>query len=254
MKTIHIATAIALLLTTTIAKADLIVNGGFEELPLYQRDADGQYILTEPNYTDIIENNRVPFADAIPAAQKNAGRVAGWYSTTTSAQTYKTNILMNDNIPGASLPSGHVVHSGDQAVLLNGDNVADTSISQTLNTTIGQEYLVSFWMSHELYDSDSSYLWVDVGSGTERQFASTAPEYRENQFTFIAIGGETTLTFSQRIADGGGRDDSILLDDVSVRAVPEPTTITAWLTVAVLGGLLIRRQYLPQIAPSRASS
>jgi Protein of unknown function (DUF642) len=102
-----------------------------------------------------------------------------------------------------------------------GSTAADggASISQTLSTSIGQEYELSFHLANDNGGlTPVSSFNASVG-GTQALSFTNLPDqpYVAYQFTFVASGSQTPLTFF------GSNDNSCLeLDDVAVQAVPEP--------------------------------
>jgi hypothetical protein len=111
------------------------------------------------------------------------------------------------------------------------------TMTQTLTTTIGETYTVSYWVASD----HPNLLQVTFGGST--LFDGTAPttggSYVEYSYNSVATSTSTILTFSGRRTSGG----VTLLDDVSVTAeggAPEPAT---WLLAAApLIGLAVSRR------------
>jgi hypothetical protein len=132
--------------------------------------------------------------------------------------------------------SNEVPHSGNQMAYLDA-NFTQNTISQPLATSVGQSYLVSFWVA----DSGANAFSVDFGS--QVLFNGTAPtngvslasDYVNDTYTVTATSTSTILSFTGQYTVGSGT----ILDDVSVTAVssgvPEPAT----LVFTVLGFLTL---------------
>jgi hypothetical protein len=173
--------ALALVLAMPrVARADLVVNGGFE-----------------------------------------TGDFTGW---TQSGNTGFTEVLGSFN--------GFLPHSGNYQARF-GPVGSLGYIEQTLNTTAGAHYVLSFWLANpglglppnEFYVALSGVGFsdfVDVGLLPYTQF--TAP--------FTATTASTVLTFGFQ-----NDPDWFYLDDVSVAPVPEPSSLAALglLGIAALG-------------------
>jgi hypothetical protein len=139
--------------------------------------------------------------------------------------TAGTGAICNNS--GAGCGSAGVAHSGSQMAFLDWSDTFDTT-AQTLTTVIGQTYAISYFVA----GSQANLLEVTFGGTT--LFDGTAPtggvstpsDYVEYDFVAAATSTSTVLAFSgERTVSG-----EILLDDVSVSAVPEPTP---WLLTAV---------------------
>lgn len=136
------------------------------------------------------------------------------------------------------------VFAGQKSVLLNGDGFGPDSLSQTLTTTPGQVYTISFWADANAANSFSlTFGGADVtGIPTSiQQNGFPSPNYLGNssQFTFysgtaLATSASTELTFTASSPDS---TSTVELDNVSVIAaaavVPEPSA----LMLAIIGGI-----------------
>ena len=132
-----------------------------------------------------------------------------------------------------------LAHSGSWHVSL-GASPNPGSLLQTLNTTPGQAYALSFWLASDksdpaaTVDNDFQIFW----NGALVQDFANVPALGTTNSYF-------TLTFSNLVATGSttdlefryvNNDDYFRLDDVSVTAaVPEPSTIA--LAVFGLGAI-----------------
>jgi hypothetical protein len=133
----------------------------------------------------------------------------------------------------------------------SGDNGAENGVQQTIATTPGQMYAVSFYVGYESFNSTPATTELDVNGvavGTyANSTASTFPTYNGDgvavqtwknfTYTFAATDSSTTLAFYNLSPAGNSVNG---LDDVSVTATPEPAS----LGVLVVGGvgLLLRRR------------
>ncbi len=109
------------------------------------------------------------------------------------------------------------------------------SLSQSFSTTAGSHYLLSFDLARN--EPDSSLLTVNVaGKVYEFTGTTTAKNYMQS---FTALTNNTTLLFSSAnvVAYGGA-----VLDNVSVSAVPEPSTYALMLGGLGLMGFMARRR------------
>jgi hypothetical protein len=134
-----------------------------------------------------------------------------------------------------------IPHSGTYDALLASGG-ADLQLQQTITTVPGQLYNVSFWLDNAggtPNDFSASFAGVTFFSTTN---ASAFP-YTLETGTVTATGTSSLLSFSMR------QDPAFWnLDDVSVIAVPEPST-WAILATGSIALLLFRRRnkaILPQ--------
>jgi autotransporter passenger strand-loop-strand repeat protein len=124
------------------------------------------------------------------------GNFTGW--TIGSYQPDQTIITTNS-------------HSGHDAAAL-GPAGADGSLSQTLATTPGQHYTLSFWLYNASTATDD--FSVHWGGTTEKALVNeVAQGYTEYQFDVVATSATTLLQFNYRQDPTQWR-----LDDVSVTA------------------------------------
>jgi hypothetical protein len=129
---------------------------------------------------------------------------------------------------GASDP-----HTGDFAAVFA--NVLSESISQSVPTSMGGTYNVTFWLANDL---DLNSFDATFGTTSLASFVNMQPfAYTSFSTTVEATSSTTELVFS-----GRGNQDTLFLHDVSVVqaavATPEPTSLvligSALLTFAAL--------------------
>jgi len=123
-----------------------------------------------------------------------------------------------------------VVISGNVDNAADGVNYADIgSVSQTLFTTAGQSYTLSFYAAGDLWTSQTSTVEVDWGGQTTADFTTQPhalnPELgRYDQIvwerfsTTVEASSTSTLLTFQSI-----NNTILFLDDVQVVAIPEPS-------------------------------
>ncbi|MFO0967892.1 MAG: carbohydrate binding domain-containing protein [Gemmataceae bacterium] len=177
--------ALALLLGVDPARADLIVNGGFE-----------------------------------------TGDLTGW------------TVGPNPSFPVSVDSAPAVVHSGLFAAQIAGFSSDPDTLSQTVLTTTGQHYTLSFWRT--VLDGgpitslavfwDNTLLFSEMNNGAQPY----------SLFTFDVVGtGSDTLRFVS------ANDPSFtFLDDVSLvpTHTPEPTSLVIFGLAAVAAGCFGRRR------------
>jgi hypothetical protein len=161
------------------------------------------------------------------------------------------NVTQGDiQVYNAAIGEGAVPHSGNQFAYLDYAN-APNSLSQTLATTVGQSYVVSYWVA----DNDPNSLVVNFGD--QNLFTGFAPtggvgaagDYVNSTFTVTADSTSTNLTFTGQWLGGDG-DYGTILDDVSVTATGTPEPATIGFTAMGLLWLLFRlRRPLKMLAP-----
>jgi subtilase family serine protease len=139
-----------------------------------------------------------------------------------------------------------VVHSGTYGAFLGDTNIA--TLSQTLNTLPGQNYLLSFWLDNPTNGTGQKFYvnWISVTSNQLYQ-VSSPPIMSWTNFNFIVTAGSTTATIqfgAENVPNYFG------LDDVSLILLPEPAFKTAQQTTAAFNltwnaatGLVYQVQY-----------
>jgi len=126
-------------------------------------------------------------------------------------------------------------HTGTEDAFFMGAADPD-SISQSIPTTPGAIYTVTFWLAN---DENSDIFSATFGGTTLLSFFNMAPfGYTEYSQNVMATSASTLLAFS-----GSAPVDTLFLDDVSVVAatVPEPASL-ALLLSAVAAFSVVRRR------------
>jgi hypothetical protein len=112
---------------------------------------------------------------------------------------------------------------------------------QTLNTTPGSNYTLSFWLANSPFNIGGT---VEVRwNGTTIYSQSAAQGFDYTQFTFSGLAATGSLTELELIFSENN-EQSWFLDDVSVTpsgvGVPEPFS-TLWLALPFVGMVAFRR-------------
>jgi hypothetical protein len=193
--------------------ADLVTNGGFEV----------------PTVSSPCCNTVPPDSLDGWTATPNVNVVVGTYAST----------------------NGNLAFEGNQYLDLVGQG-GTGSIYQDLATAVGQSYLLTFAYSHNLFtpsSATSASASVSLGSLFDVVSQSTGDssnhDWQIYTGIFSATDTTTRLTFTNLT---GGVNEGVLLDGVSVQAVPEPAT-WAMMLVGFLGiGMVTRRTRKPVLA------
>jgi len=127
---------------------------------------------------------------------------------------------------------------GARSIDLSGN--ANGSVSQTFATTLGQDYLVNFFLAGNPDGGPAAKVAISSATGGPVQsntFTVTGSDSHANmgwqpyQYRFTATGTSTTLSFASATDTAFGP----ALDNVSIASVPEPA---AWALMLVgFGGL-----------------
>ena len=158
----------------------------------------------------------------------------GWTATRGTVQ-------VGADTPGYDYASPH---SGFQYVYLDFYTTTNT-VAQTLATTPGQSYNITFWLADEGPDP----ITVDFGSqvllngSAPTNGVSSPSDYVEYSYLATATSASTVISFTSTWADlpdGFG----VLLDDVSVTAATTAPEPSGWLLAgpALLAIAVLRRR------------
>jgi hypothetical protein len=129
-----------------------------------------------------------------------------------------------------------VVNNGLWAAELGDAFDTPSLLTQSITTTPGEQYLISFWLAEDTLFSDGNNEAFTAAFGTTTGYSSTNPgnaPFSYTQFTFnaYATGTSSLLAFT-----GGNDPGAWYLDDVEVTdtgvnlnqeapSVPEPATL-----------------------------
>ena len=120
-----------------------------------------------------------------------------------------------------------------------GTNGSNGTISQTINTTVGQAYTVSFWLaSDDFLQTPTTYfkaLWngaVETTNPGLPSYTVGAFDYTQFVFTGIATSANTTLAFNYENDNAGYH----LTDISAATATPIPATVWLFWPSAGLAG------------------
>ena len=188
------------------------------------------YSATPPGPTNLVINGSfeivcpvsfVPDANGVMSLPPGSTEIPGW--TTTTAELLWG---VNANTHGPRSPFGSVF------VDLTGYHDAPLygGLTQTLNTSPGQTYQLSFSVgAQQDFTSFRGPMTVSVTAGSTSNSFTFAPTNTGDQwgtFTleFVADSAATPLTFIGTASAGGGY---LGLDNVSVTVAPEPLRLTA---------------------------
>jgi uncharacterized protein DUF642 len=173
----------------------LLVNGGFE-------DTNGAFVIQSEG------------AMSLPRHSTN---ILGW-TTTTAELAWITN----------STPLGLMTPYGSMFLDLTGfhDSVPYGGVAQTVATTVGQSYALSFSLGVD--EASSSFkgpvsVQASVQSGAEFFTTADGASWQPFSFTFVANSNSTPLVFTGASTVGG---QFIGFDDVSVTPGTPPFIIT----------------------------
>ncbi|MEH1946778.1 MAG: DUF642 domain-containing protein [Nostoc sp.] len=129
-------------------------------------------------------------------------------------------------------------NSGNQGLSLSG--FIDLSyISQTLSTQPGQQYELSYYLASidEAPDLDNQFQTFVGGNKLLDQKDISFQPYTQYKFNFTADASSTELKFGDWDKYG-----FLYLDNVSVKPVPEPSTIGGIAVTAGLLGIWLRKK------------
>jgi hypothetical protein len=155
------------------------------------------------------------------------GDLTGWTQTSFSGSLF--GIGTNGSGP----------HSGYYAADFGAMNNNYDTISQTLATSNGTGYIVSFWLANSSGDGGGGTDFQVLWNGTSLDDIAITAAFGYTEYTFYVMGtGSDTLSF-----EGYNGPGWTSLDDVSVDVTPEPSSIYLLGTaLLVMCGLVMRRK------------
>jgi len=145
--------------------------------------------------------------------------------------------LYNGVVDANSLIDGSgpsFIHSGTYGAFLGDTNLA--TLSQTIQTTPGQSYLLSFWLDNPISGADQQFMvnWNTNNSSINQIYALNNPPvmpWTLVTFSLNATETNTTLQFvTQNPPNGFG------LDDISVVAIAPPAFTSQPTNLTILAG------------------
>lgn len=125
-------------------------------------------------------------------------------------------VELRDAIAGTAYDGGNFIEL---------DTTANSSISQTFATNVGQTYLLSFVYAARPDNKGAASDGISWSAGNMSNVAfgqDTNTAWTMMSASFVATGTSTTLSFK---AMGTSDSFGTSLDDVSVTAVPEPGSL-----------------------------
>ncbi|MEH2022552.1 PEP-CTERM sorting domain-containing protein [Nostoc sp.] len=207
--------------TTTLAST-AVITGTY--IPVAQAEYDPNYVL-DPR--DLVFNGGFeldPLVDPNNPSMTNTN-VTGWTKFGDPMDTSGTRI---SNFP----------QSGNQGLSLGG--FIDLSyISQTLSTQPGQQYELSYYLASiaEAPDLDNEFQTFVGGNNIFDQKNISFQAYTPYKFNFTADASSTELKFGNV-----DRHAFLYLDNVSVKPIPEPSTIGGIVVTAGLLGIWLKKK------------
>ena len=214
-----IVVAAALLVSASAASAtNIIMNGGFESPP-----------IADPCCTTIPGNGTVDYWNVVSG---NVNVVNGYYGS--------QGVDMN--------PAANLAKEGVQYLDLIGEGGVG-SISQSFDTVLNQVYTLTFSYSHNIFGGSSNPVPLFAanfsvgdlnGSVTHSSGTNTDLDWKTYTGWFVGTGASETLNFTNISPTKGNA--GILLDEVSVSAVPEPATWMMMIGGFGVAGVAVRRR------------
>jgi hypothetical protein len=223
---------LAFLALAVSAKADLVVNGGFESSSNGAGQMDVNTTVTGWSTSNGYTFLYTPGSADTTGAPGQYGTLALWGPNNGSA----------NGLPATSLAGGNFI-------AMDGD-FQTAPVTQTINgLTGGQTYTVGFWWAgaqQSGFDGPTTdSLFVSLGSQTQQTGTVNVADHgfsgwMYDSFTFTATGSSEPLSFLA--SSSPAVPPFVLLDGVTLNATPEPGyVIPGVLMFALMGGLAVVR-------------
>ena len=231
------AISLASPLLSSSARANLVTNGGFEDVTGLP---SGGVILPGSGGTAVGGGD----------ASWTEGTMASW-TVGPSGNGFVNAIASNQNpyygtisatgpgngadaapVTGVFGAGGGGPHSGVLAAVFPNGMPYDGFISQAIaGLTVGQAYRVSFWLSNQLGDAANNSLGVTFGTSTVLAPTSLTVPLGWTQYTADIIADSATMNLKFTAGNDAAGN---LIDDVSVIAVPEVSSFGMLTGIALL--------------------
>lgn len=145
------------------------------------------------------------------------------------------NVELRNNVAGAAQHGSNYVEL---------DTTGNSAIFQNVSTSLGQNYLLTFWYSpREGVAASSNGIsvdWSGIEVGSVTGAGGSGNVWQQFSYAVVGTGATAQLRFSAR-----GTSDSLggSLDNVTLTAVPEPATLASlMLGLGLLGWSRRRKQ------------
>lgn len=133
--------------------------------------------------------------------------------------------------------NAYAPHSGVYSAQFASSAVPDDVLSQTIATSAGETYTVSFWLANDdqgLTPENDFKVLFDGNSLLDLENANDF-SYTHYQFTEAVTGAGSLLTFSGRQPPGAFYLDDINVTDAGPAAVPEASSVVSLGVLLTLG-------------------
>ena len=191
-----VATGVLAMAWSASASANLVSNGSFETLVGGQNLSGTYYEQLAPGST----------------------RIADW---TVSGAAGKSLDIVREGTGVTPPKSLDWAQDGEYGIDLAG-NPGPAELSQSISTSSGQQYLVSFWTSSNgSATADALSVYWDNVLMVDKLDTTIQGTWLETHFTVFGTGVPMSLKFAGLLGGSAGA----LLDNVSVTAVPLPPAV-----------------------------